>query len=147
MGLAGVVFVLRVGTCFKMPELSASIIFDKLSESGGPGDGVHTSSYLSLGWSAPVFSSREKLVLTRASRKILSPFSSWLGLWLSNPKKEGDLRTLCSSSFNDFLQPWHDESIIWQKKSSICVSLSLNSARSQTQPKGYVMYYMRLWKN
>ena len=41
MGLAGVVFVLRIGTCFEMPELSASIILDKLSESGGPGDGVH----------------------------------------------------------------------------------------------------------
>ena len=79
MGLAGVVFVLRIGTCFEMPELSSSIILDKLSESGGPGDGVHTSSYLRLGWSAPVFSSREKLVPTRASRKILSPFSSWLG--------------------------------------------------------------------
>ena len=41
MGLAGVVFVLRIGTCFEMPELSASIILDKSSESGGPGDGVH----------------------------------------------------------------------------------------------------------
>lgn len=32
--------VLRTGTCFEMPELSASIIVDKSSESGGPGEGV-----------------------------------------------------------------------------------------------------------
>jgi hypothetical protein len=37
---AGVVFILRTGTCFEMPELSASIIVDKSSESGGPGEGV-----------------------------------------------------------------------------------------------------------
>lgn len=37
---AGVAFVLRTGTYFDMPELSASIIVDKSSESGGPGEGV-----------------------------------------------------------------------------------------------------------
>ena len=36
----GVAFILRTGTCFEMPELSASIIVDKSSESGGPGEGV-----------------------------------------------------------------------------------------------------------
>lgn len=36
----GVAFILRTGTCFEMPEPSASRIVDKSSESGGPGEGV-----------------------------------------------------------------------------------------------------------